>query len=139
MNKTQLDAVKNTLTTRVINHYKEQSDKIAESLKPSAEAKALLEKFNKIADEVEKFNEKLKPNKLSYQINMPGYGNSHADFVLNGYTNVYNQNSGSTNFAPEIADKVKKALTKVEDYVLALTLGKKNLDELDDFLVKLLD
>lgn len=140
MNKSQIEAVQKTLTNRVINHYKSKSEKIEETIKPSTEAKALLNKFNKVADEVEKFNEKIeKSNQLDFKINIPGFNNHHATLQKTGYSsNISTTKINYVAIVPELADELRTKLTKIEDYVLALTLGKENLDELDNFIKKLL-
>ena len=45
MNKTQIDTITKTLNERVQNHYKQKSDAIAKTVKPSKEAEKLSREF----------------------------------------------------------------------------------------------
>lgn len=139
MNKTQIETLKTTLNQRVENFYKRKSEELISTMQPSKETLKLQAEYVAVLKKVKAHNDKAdKTNGLAFTIENDSWRSKEVCTKLTNYAQVRFENYGSTSLAPTVAKQARTALDKVADYVLAVTLGKETVDDMDALLASLL-
>lgn len=138
LNKLQIETIERTLCTKVKDFYTARAEKTEKGLKPDPKSKKLFQKMEALHKEYIKYKEEKEHNgKFEKIVSIPYSGTVKPDWKVTNYAHVSLQTEKGyrPSFAvlPEDKEHVLKAKSKIEDYILKLTLGEETLGDLDAF------